>query len=76
MAAEAGEVMATEEAVRLRSFGPEHEEYRRDVTYSTASAMQEIDPSLNLLRQVDTSVTIGYTEHRASLYGPPPPYAP
>jgi hypothetical protein len=44
------------------------------VTYSTSGAMQEIDSSLNLLREVDTNVSIGYTEHRASLYGPPPPY--
>jgi hypothetical protein len=44
------------------------------VTYSTSGAMQEIDSSLNLLRELNTNVAIGYTEHRASLYGPPPPY--
>ena len=30
------------------------------VTYSTSSVMHEIDPSLNLLREVETSVPIGY----------------
>jgi hypothetical protein len=44
------------------------------VTYSTAGVMHEIDPSLNRLREVETSVPIGYTEHRGSLYGKPPPY--
>ncbi|MBN2192014.1 MAG: hypothetical protein JW751_04300 [Polyangiaceae bacterium] len=46
------------------------------VTYSTASTMHEIGPSMNLLREVDTTVTIGYSEHRPTLYGPPPPYGP
>jgi len=44
------------------------------VTYSTSSVMHELDPSLQLLRQIETNVTIGYTEHRATLYGKPPPY--
>jgi hypothetical protein len=44
------------------------------LTYSTSSVMQELDASLNLLREVQTTVLIGYTEHRASLYGKPPPY--
>jgi len=46
------------------------------VTYSTAGVMHEIDASGNLLREVETSVTIGYVEHRGSLYGRPPPYGP
>ena len=44
------------------------------VTYSTSSVMHELDPSLKLLREVETNVLIGYTEHRATLYGKPPPY--
>ncbi|MBN1612324.1 MAG: hypothetical protein JW940_37180, partial [Polyangiaceae bacterium] len=46
------------------------------VTYSTSAVMQEIDSSLKLLREIETSESIGYTEHRASLYGKPPPYGP
>ena len=46
------------------------------VTYSTASVMHEIDASMNLLRTVETTVTLGYVEHRGSLYGKPPPYGP
>jgi hypothetical protein len=44
------------------------------VTYSTSSVMHELDPSFNLLREIETNVLIGYTEHRATLYGKPPPY--
>lgn len=44
------------------------------VTYSTSSVMHELDPSLNLLREIETNVTIGYTAHRATLYGKPPPF--
>jgi hypothetical protein len=44
------------------------------VIYSTAGVMHEIDASARLLREVETSVSPGYAEHRASLYGPPPPY--
>jgi hypothetical protein len=29
-----------------------------------------------LLREVDTTTSVGYAEHRASLYGEPPPYGP
>jgi hypothetical protein len=46
------------------------------VTYSTSAVMQEIDASLNLLREVTTTESIGYSEHRATLYGDPPPYGP
>ncbi len=46
------------------------------VTYSTSAVMQEIDASLNLLREVTTTESIGYAEHRATLYGDPPPYGP
>jgi hypothetical protein len=44
------------------------------VTYSIASVMHELDPSLKLLREIQTSVAIAYVEHRATLYGKPPPY--
>jgi hypothetical protein len=44
------------------------------VTYSSSSVLQEVDPSLNLLRQIDTTEMIGYTEHRGSMYGKPPPF--
>ena len=44
------------------------------VTYSSASVMHEISPSFALLREIETNVLIGYTEHRATLYGPPPPF--
>jgi hypothetical protein len=45
------------------------------VTYSTAGVLHEIDASMKLLREVDTGESIGYAEHRATLYGKPPPYA-
>lgn len=44
------------------------------VTYSTSNLMQELDPSLNLLREIDSTGAIGYTEHRGSMYGKPPPF--
>ena len=44
------------------------------VTYSITSVIHEISPSLELLREVETNVTLGYVEHRATMYGPPPPF--
>jgi hypothetical protein len=44
------------------------------VTYSITSVMHEISPSLELLREVETNVALGYVEHRATMYGPPPPF--
>ena len=44
------------------------------VTYSTSSVMHEVSSSLELLRTIEVNVLIGYTEHRATLYGPPPPF--
>lgn len=44
------------------------------VTYSITSVIHEISPSLELLREVETNVPLGYVEHRATLYGPPPPF--
>jgi hypothetical protein len=44
------------------------------VTYSSSSVIHEISASLELLREIEINVLIGYTEHRATLYGPPPPF--
>jgi hypothetical protein len=45
------------------------------VTYSMIGTMHEIDSSMKtLLREVETGASVSYAEHRASLYGPPPPY--
>jgi hypothetical protein len=44
------------------------------VTYSTSGALHELDSSMKLLREVEIDAAIAYAEHRASLYGPPPPY--
>jgi hypothetical protein len=44
------------------------------VTYSISGAFHEITQTGTLLRQVTTTTAVGYSEHRASLYGPPPPY--
>ncbi len=41
------------------------------VTYSITGAFHEITQSGTLLRQVTTTTAVGYSEHRASLYGPP-----
>ncbi|HLV66948.1 MAG TPA: aryl-sulfate sulfotransferase, partial [Polyangiaceae bacterium] len=44
------------------------------VTYSTSGVIHEVSPQGALLREVTTSASLGYSEHRAMLYGPPPPY--
>jgi hypothetical protein len=45
------------------------------VTYSMIGTMHEIDSSMKLLREIETGgASVSYAEHRASLYGPPPPY--
>ncbi len=45
------------------------------ITYSMLGTMHEIDSSMKLLRETETGgASIGYAEHRASLYGRPPPY--
>jgi hypothetical protein len=44
------------------------------VTYSSTSVIHEVSSSLELLREIEVNVLIGYTEHRATLYGPPPPF--
>ncbi len=45
------------------------------VTYSTAGVFNEIKQDGTLLREVKTNASCGYSEHRATLYGAPPPYA-
>jgi Arylsulfotransferase (ASST) len=45
------------------------------VTYSTAGVFHEITQTGELLREVTTTASCGYSEHRATLYGAPPPYA-
>lgn len=42
------------------------------VTYSPVGVFHEVDAAGNLLREI-TTTTVGYTEHRKTLYGPPPP---
>jgi hypothetical protein len=44
------------------------------VTYSDTGVFQEISSAGRLLRQVTTTTPVGYSEHRASLYGAPPPF--
>lgn len=43
------------------------------VTYSTSGVIHEIDANGSLLREF-TMDSIGYSEHRKTLYGPPPPF--
>jgi hypothetical protein len=44
------------------------------VTYSATGVIQEIDPNGTLLREVLTQL-VGYSRHRKTLYGPPPPFS-
>jgi hypothetical protein len=44
------------------------------VTWSDNGEFDEITKSGTLLRRVTTTTAIAYVEHRATLYGPPPPY--
>jgi hypothetical protein len=45
------------------------------LTYSDTGVFHEITKTGTLLRKVTTTTAIGYSEHRATLYGPPPPFA-
>ena len=45
------------------------------VTFSNAGVIHEVDSSGQLVQEI-TVDQIGYTVRRATLYGPPPPYAP
>jgi hypothetical protein len=42
------------------------------ITYSSSGVIHEIDPEGHLLREI-TLPSIGYSRHRRTLYGPPPP---
>lgn len=44
------------------------------LTYSIGGDFREITQSGTLLREVTTSNVVGYSEHRGTLYGPPPPF--
>jgi hypothetical protein len=44
------------------------------VTYSDTGVLEEITKTGTLLRKVTTTTAIGYSEHRGTLYGPPPPF--
>jgi hypothetical protein len=44
------------------------------VTYSTSGVIHEISATGTLLRSITTTGSLGYSEHRATLYGPPPPF--
>lgn len=44
------------------------------ITYSTSGVMHEITGTGDLLREVTSSDSLGYSEHRGTLYGPPPPF--
>ena len=45
------------------------------ITYSDSGTFHEITKSGTLLRKITTTTAIGYSEHRSTLYGPPPPFA-
>ena len=44
------------------------------VTYSMQGVFQELTADGVLLREQHVDTVLGYSEHRASLYGAPPPY--
>jgi hypothetical protein len=44
------------------------------VTYSTSGVMHEVSPEGELLREITTSESLGYSEHVGALYGSPPPF--
>jgi len=45
------------------------------ITYSDTGGFHEITKTGTLLRKITTTTAVGYSEHRATLYGPPPPFA-
>jgi hypothetical protein len=45
------------------------------VTFSDTGVFHEITKTGTLLRAITTTTAIGYSEHRWSLYGPPPPFS-
>jgi Arylsulfotransferase (ASST) len=45
------------------------------ITYSDTGAFHEITKTGTVLRKVTTTTAVGYSEHRSTMYGPPPPFA-
>ena len=45
------------------------------MTFSDTGVFHEITKTGTLLRQITTTTAVAYSEHRATLYGPPPPFA-
>jgi hypothetical protein len=47
------------------------------ITFSDTGVFHEITPSGTgtLLRKITTTTAVGYSEHRSTMYGPPPPFA-
>ncbi|HXU61812.1 MAG TPA: hypothetical protein VN962_08940 [Polyangia bacterium] len=45
------------------------------ITYSDTGGFHEITKTGTLLRKITTTTAVAYSEHRATLYGPPPPFA-
>lgn len=44
------------------------------VTYSTSGVLHEVNADGELLREITTSESLGYSEHLGALYGSPPPF--
>lgn len=42
------------------------------ITYSNSGTIVEVDPESNVVQTITGSGSFGYTNHRPSLYGPPP----
>ena len=45
------------------------------LTYSDTGVFHEITKTGTLLRKITTTTAVGYSEHRGTMYGPPPPFA-
>jgi hypothetical protein len=45
------------------------------VTFSDTGVFHEITKTGTLLRAIATTTAVGYSEHRGTMYGPPPPFA-
>ena len=70
------EVRHVAELAKLRLTEAETEEYTGQLSaiLDYAAVIQEVDTSWQLLQEITTQ-GIGYIVRRATLYGPPPPYA-
>ncbi len=45
------------------------------VTFSDTGVFHEITKTGTLLRTITTTTAVGYSEHRGTMYGPPPPFS-